>query len=181
MKMDEVTLLKAIKERANDPRRFVDLPNVINKKHELPPPVTPAELSQAEERLGFDLPELLRNLYLQVGDGGFGPGYGFLALNSNGAKKFPMNHLVDRYLDGIAFTHPDYPSWPRFFVTLCDWGDGIQSTMNAKDPAGAVMRCRGDAYVKGPWENVMRVEAASLHDWLEDWVNDLPLFERAQW
>jgi hypothetical protein len=179
MRIDEVALLNAINERAHDPKRFVDLPDVVNKTYELPPPVSPAELSHAEQRLGFQLPGLLRNMYLHVGNGGFGPGYGLLALNSNGAKNFHMN-LVDWYLEGVNFSHPDYPAWPRFFITLCDWGDGINSTMSAADPAGAVFRCRGDMYEEGPWEKAMRIEAASLHEWLEDWLNDLPLFERAQ-
>ena len=42
--------------------------------------VSDAEIAEAERRLGFQLPELLRELYTCVGDGGFGPGYGFLGL-----------------------------------------------------------------------------------------------------
>jgi hypothetical protein len=43
-------------------------------------PVTMEELAQAEEQLGFALPALLRRIYLEVGNGGFGPGYGLFAL-----------------------------------------------------------------------------------------------------
>jgi hypothetical protein len=179
MHMNEVALIKAVKERAHDPNRFVDLPDIVNKRHELPPPVAPAELSLAEQKLGFPLPGLLRSLYLQVGNGGFGPGYGLLAVNGYGARNASLN-LVDWYLEGVNFVHPDYPAWPRFYITLCDWGDSIKSTMNAVDPAGVIFRYRGDAYKEGPWVNVMRMEAASLHDWLENWLNDLPLFEQGQ-
>jgi hypothetical protein len=35
--------------------------------------VSPSDIAEAERRLGFPLPELLRELYTSVGDGGFGP------------------------------------------------------------------------------------------------------------
>jgi hypothetical protein len=40
------------------------------------PPVSPEVLAEAERRLGFPLSPLLRALYTQVGDGGYGPGRG---------------------------------------------------------------------------------------------------------
>jgi hypothetical protein len=46
------------------------------------PPVTLAVLYEAETRLGFSLPTLLRELYLLVGNGGFGPEYGLWGLFS---------------------------------------------------------------------------------------------------
>jgi hypothetical protein len=42
----------------------------------LPPPASPRELAQSEERIGFNLPPLLRSLYSEIANGGFGPGYG---------------------------------------------------------------------------------------------------------
>jgi hypothetical protein len=38
------------------------------------------EVHLAEERLGYPLPDLLRELYIKVGNGGFGPGKGLLPL-----------------------------------------------------------------------------------------------------
>jgi hypothetical protein len=179
MQSDDDDILGKIEERAHDPQRFVDLPDVFNKQHELFPPVSLAELEKAEQRLGFSLPKLLRILYLRVGNGGFGPGYGLLALNDNGAKNYHAN-LVDWYLDLTNKAPAGYPTWPRCFVTLCDWGDGITSTLNAADPACRVFRFRGDLYQEGPFKDMMSIEALSLHAWLEDWVNDQPLFLRAQ-
>jgi len=46
----------------------------------LPPPVSDADIAEAERRLGFQLPGLLRQLYGTIADGGFGPPYGFLPL-----------------------------------------------------------------------------------------------------
>jgi hypothetical protein len=44
------------------------------------PPTTLAKVGAVEDRLGFALPELLRRLYTEVGNGGFGPVFGLLPL-----------------------------------------------------------------------------------------------------
>jgi len=44
-------------------------------------PATPAALADAEAALGFRLPGLLRTLYVEVGNGGFGPVFGLLPLS----------------------------------------------------------------------------------------------------
>ena len=46
----------------------------------LPAPATPEQLSEAERRLGVELPPLLRRLYLEVANGGFGPGSGLVGV-----------------------------------------------------------------------------------------------------
>jgi hypothetical protein len=48
------------------------------------PNTTRETIQVAEQRLGFLLPWFLRELYLKVGNGGFGPGYGIFGL-TNGA------------------------------------------------------------------------------------------------
>lgn len=47
------------------------------------PPLAPASaeaVADAERRLGHRLPPLLRRLYREVANGGFGPGYGILGV-----------------------------------------------------------------------------------------------------
>jgi len=173
----EELLVERIRERVGDPIRFVDLPETTNKAfvHKVPPPVSLDELELAEQKLGFQLPSLLRALYSQVGNGGFGPGYGLIGLNSMGAKNFHVN-LVDGYLAGINFVHPDYPPWPRQFITICNWGDSITSVLDWITSEGSVYRYNGDKYEQGPFEKVMTLESPSLQTWLEDWLNDHPLF-----
>ncbi|HZS77994.1 MAG TPA: SMI1/KNR4 family protein [Ktedonobacteraceae bacterium] len=39
-------------------------------------PATPQQLAAAEKELGFALPATLRALYIELANGGFGPGYG---------------------------------------------------------------------------------------------------------
>jgi len=174
-------LIERIKERVKDPVRFVDMPDVVNKAdfYKVPPPVSLVELEIAEKKLGFELPSLLRILYLQIGNGGFGPGYGLIGLNDMGAKNYHSN-LVDWYLEGVSFSHPDYPAFPRRFITICDWGDNITSMIDWTILDSPVFRFNGDEYVDGSFENVIKPESPSFQTWLEDWLNDRSLFELAR-
>lgn len=68
------------------------------------PPATNEQLQATEEALGFPLPALLRALYVQVANGGFGPGYGLL-----GAIGGENEHgwlLTDTYHGMKADTQP---------------------------------------------------------------------------
>jgi hypothetical protein len=180
MNYTETLLVEKIKERVRDPIHFVDELGVINKApfHKVPPPVSLDELELAEKKLGFQLPSLLRALYLQIGNGGFGPGYGLIGLNDMGAKNYHSN-LVDGYLEGINFVHPDYPAWPRQFITICNWGDNITSILEWTMPQNPVYRFNGDKYNEGPYENAMKLESLSFQIWFEDWLSGRPLFKLA--
>jgi hypothetical protein len=174
MSSDEDTLIEKLKERAYDQKRFIDVPEGF--PHRVYPPVSLSQLAMAEQKLGFKLPPLLRRSYLEVGNGGFGPGFGLLALNNEGAKNYHLN-LVDWYLELMNHPHPDFPPWPRQFITVCDWGCGITSLLDWTNPLYPVLRFNGDMYDEGPYENVMKVESASLQCWLEEWLMGSPLFE----
>jgi hypothetical protein len=65
------------------------------------PPVSSAAIAEAEIRLGFNLPVLLRELYQCVGNGRFGPGYGLseppileLAYRSFAHLRLGMQHTI---------------------------------------------------------------------------------------
>jgi cell wall assembly regulator SMI1 len=92
------------------------------------PPATEEEVTQAEMQLGFALPSLLRRVYLEVGNGGFGPGYGFYPLNTH---HLSTDSLVTTYLGMRSLSQKDIdehwaddevkPSlWPEQVLMLCD-------------------------------------------------------------
>lgn len=56
------------------------------------PPVTPGEAEAAENMIGRPLPTLLRRIYTEVGDGGFGPDGGLASLT--GGRRAPGD-LID--------------------------------------------------------------------------------------
>ncbi|MCW2144540.1 hypothetical protein BXY51_009146 [Actinoplanes cyaneus] len=77
-------------------------------------PAAPAAVAEAEELAGQSLPSLLRRLYLEVGNGGFGPGYGLLGLRG-GHRAGGLDALTG--LKGGV-------------LILCDWGCGISSELD---------------------------------------------------
>lgn len=58
----------------------------VEEGRSLRPPVSDADLDLAEEQLGFRLHPLLRRLYSEIADGGFGPEY----------RLFPLAKIVDK-------------------------------------------------------------------------------------
>ncbi|MFF3244930.1 hypothetical protein ACFYWY_14640 [Streptomyces sp. NPDC002870] len=97
----------------------------------LPPPATPAVVMQAEKTIGFALPTLLRRLYLEAANGGFGPAEGILGVEG-GASQGDWSHLGEIYEEG-----PD-PSGriPAGLVPVIDWGCTIWSLVDFRDPVG---------------------------------------------
>src|SRR5271156_1735091 len=66
-------IVAKVARRAADPEKRID----GEPLYDPPPPLDdPDFLIELEHELGFALPGLLKALFLQVGDGGFGPGYG---------------------------------------------------------------------------------------------------------
>lgn len=86
-------------------------------------------MAEAEQVIGYRLPPLLRRLYLEVANGGFGPRDGVLGV-SGGAWVGDWADIVDVY---TAFRSDRHPAW---LVWLFDWGCAIWSLVDCRDPAG---------------------------------------------
>lgn len=131
------------------------------------------EIARAEIQLGFELPSLLRRLYLEVGNGGFGPGYELYALNANNLSE---DSLVTAYLGMRSMSQKDLgehwaddvkPSlWPECVLMLCDWGCNIYSCLDCVSPELPVYRMDSNKNFMVEWA----MEAPSLQQWLEAWM-----------
>jgi hypothetical protein len=136
------------------------------------PPVTQAGLTEAEGRLGFAIPSLLRELYLHVGNGRFGPGYGVLSLNEIGDGELS---LVELYL-GMRQHDPADPSWkwPVELLAFCDWGCNIYSCLDCVRPSNPVL-----TYERVPecMEHSFVPTRDSFETWLRDWLAGLTVFD----
>jgi hypothetical protein len=89
-------------------------------------------ITEAERVIGFPMPPLLRRLYLEVGNGGFGPGVlGVPGCRYVGAV---FEDIADLYREG-----PD-PSGaiPAGVVLLHDWGCAMWTLVDFRDPAGPI-------------------------------------------
>ncbi len=104
----------------------------------LPEPVDEATPARAEAALGFSLPPLLAELYLRMGDGGFGPEYGLLPLLDSPPSGEPA--AVSQYLanreEGLK--DPDWP-WPEGVLPISHWGCAMYACVDCRSPQAAVL------------------------------------------
>jgi hypothetical protein len=126
----------------------------------LPPlrPATEATVAEAEEELGHPLPALLRRLYLEVGNGGFGPAYGILGLE--------RGHPRGRGETAIEV----YRSWTHEYglLPLCEWGCGIYSLLDFRTDDGQVW-----GFDPNPVPEELLAphpEGVGLATWLDRWL-----------
>src|SRR6266849_9811607 len=129
MEHDEHTLMKGLKALS-----FVgDFPYPCQEEYtgllqRVRPPVTPADLLRAETLLGFALPPFLKRVYLEVGNGGFGPGYGLAPLFT--PALFPEEEVY--FQPSLVHTTLWYrgEDWPETLLYLCTWGCTIYSSID---------------------------------------------------
>jgi hypothetical protein len=82
------------------------------------PTATPEAIIEAENVIGYPLPRLLRRLYLEAGNGGFGPGAGILGVRG-GVPDDDWADLVQLHLASQA--DPEFV-WPPWLIGIFDWG-----------------------------------------------------------
>jgi hypothetical protein len=130
----------------------------------LPPPCTAAEIDAASEALGFAIPAALQQLYLEVGDGGFGP--------CNGT--FELERVVREYLD--LTDEPAGPKgelWPANLLPIADLSPGFTCLDLATgqivdwDP-GELGEGEGEA----AWQASFAEAAPDLITWLTLWLDE---------
>jgi len=119
------------------------------------------DLVEAEGRLGFKIPALLSSVYLNVSNGGFGPGYGIIGLA--GGHESDLGNLAETYEEvkrGAAYLGLD---WTEGLLPFCGWGCNIFTCVDCTDPRCRVFRseeCRAaeQGYV--------------LEDFFQMWLDD---------
>jgi SMI1 / KNR4 family (SUKH-1) len=161
----------AINARAEQIGRSMTTPAA----RDLPAAVSVGALSAAERELGVRFPSLLRRLYTEVGNGGFGPGPGLVGLRG-GATTSSGSSLEDLYAEMLeAKDQHDAWEWPRSLVPVCDLG-GIYACVDCASDDGRVIEFdfeeldedgRGD----GGWSRAFREVATSLEAWLVAWLD----------
>jgi hypothetical protein len=95
------------------------------------PPASEDAVRFAEASLGLNIPPLLRLIYLNVGNGGFGPGYGIIGVGGGQASN--LGTLVETY-DQIK-KGADYLgiTWSARLLPFCEWGCNIFSCVDCGD------------------------------------------------
>jgi hypothetical protein len=139
----------------------------------LPEPVDAATLARAEAALGFRLPPLLADLYLRIGDGGFGPEYGLLPLLDS--PPADERAAVPQYLANreSGRKDPDWP-WPEGVLPISHWGCAMYACVDCNSPDATVLLFEPNP---GDPDQAWFVDAPSLTDWLRAWADGTGWYE----
>lgn len=130
------------------------------------PPAAAAAVAEAEAILGHPLPPLLRRIYAEVAEGGFGPGTGLFPLGD------ASEGLVSEYeLVCEASDHGYGMPWPRHLLPVATWSDGTMAMIDLTRPPHPVFAVdfadAEDEHAR-PWE--VEPAAPSLAVWLHRWL-----------
>jgi hypothetical protein len=157
--------------RVDDPRRRLDLEY---NARPLVPLADSAFLEQIESEVGFHLPSLLKRLYHEVGDGGFGHGYGLFGAKHGHWKSNEPFTLADLY-------HTNHKgTWPDKLLPICDWGCGLCSCINcSREEFPMVMSDPNYVDEKaGMDRHAFIPEGVGFRDWIEAWADGVDLWHR---
>ncbi|MEU9045637.1 MULTISPECIES: hypothetical protein [unclassified Kitasatospora] len=114
----------------------------VARDRQAPPPAPHEAVAEAEHVIGFACPPLLRRLYTEVSNGGFGPLDGVLPVDVGQRDE----HIAESYEDGPG----PIGGVPAGVVPLYDWGCTMWSMIDFRDPDGAMWsNAEGDCRPQG--------------------------------
>ena len=122
-----VDLLARVRARASDPATIHDNTKYWKAVHRIHPAATPEQITATEVAVGFALPQLLKEILMSIGNGGFGPGYGLIGVHG-GYADFQGEHLADLARELGALD--------RKILPICNWGCGISPGRRYEYSAG---------------------------------------------
>lgn len=149
-----------------------------NAKHKPKRVATVTAVAAAEAKLGRPLHPLLRSIYLEVANGGFGPDYGLLGIPPGGAadEKHTALDLWSRF--GKRRKDDPHWAWPAGLLPLGHMGCGMYMCLDLDAAVDASLiwfepnpHCKGE-----PWDDAFIPLGGSLEGWLSAWAAGGSLF-----
>ena len=140
-------------------------------------PSNPVDVASDERRLGFNFPPLLKLIYQEIGNGGFGPGYGLIGL-TNGVpddtgKTGPAIYELIR---GSSTLEPNW-KWPEGLLPVCHWGCAINSCVDCTDPNFRMRVFDPNVHDGDDWSDSFFEEAPSFETWITAWASGVDLWD----
>jgi len=173
--------MEEVVERLSDRLRRNPLSlNVIGYKFRACPPTTKQVVGETEERLRFRLPQTLRQIYLTVANGGFGPGYGVMGVE--GGFVDDLGHSVADLFEAYRQADPEDPAWqwPNQFLPICHWGCVIYSAVDCSQSPNPVYFVDVSAKdIGAPMDTIIKLHKPSFETWLSDWLDGKDLWNEA--
>jgi hypothetical protein len=120
-------LLKRIRLRAENEQTRTDNCDLVVPK--IGSKYCYREVDEIELRISRELPASLKQIYVEVGNGGFGPGYGFMSLED---KNDTNQETVLGIYHSFCSEDPEDVlwKWPKELIPIIDWGCAIRSCIN---------------------------------------------------
>jgi hypothetical protein len=126
---------------------------------------------KAEKELGFALPLLLREIYLNVANGGIGSGYQILGVKG-GHTSDEGDSISELYL-ALCGSDPEDPEWkwPKGLVPFCHWGCAIYSCVDTfKENNPVVWFDPNLREIGEPMDLQFISHKESIEEWFQGWL-----------
>jgi hypothetical protein len=133
------------------------------------------DIAEEETRLGFSLPPLMKRIYTEIGNGGFGPGYGLIGL-TNGVPDDTGQTAPTIY---EQFRSPDANDlkWPNGLLPICHWGCAILSCVDCVDPNFRMRIFDPNVHDGDDWADAFFEESPGFDIWIRAWASGIDLWE----
>jgi hypothetical protein len=130
--------------------------------------------------MGFTLCPLLKRIYTEVANGGFGPGSGIIGVADGYTDDWGYN-LEDLYVYFTVGLHYDTSwRWPPGLLPFCHWGYTTYSCVDCSQPRFPVLIIDPDYKEQGDDMEEMFIEHKdSITDWFNDWLEGKDLWADA--
>ena len=137
----------------------------------------PDDVAADEQELGFTLPPLLKRIYAEIGNGGFGPGYGLIGLTKGVPDDTGMTapDIYEQFLGSCA----DEPNlkWPLGLLPICHWGCAILSCVDCTDKNFRMRVFDPNVYDGSDWSDAFFEEAPGFERWISAWASGADLWD----
>ncbi|MCY1136942.1 SMI1/KNR4 family protein [Actinoplanes sp. Pm04-4] len=104
-------------------------------------PASAEALDEAERVIGYPFPPLIRRLYGEVANGGFGP-FGGVEGVGGGHESAGGAGMLAEYVEWRDTEIPDdsdFPAWMPGVVFFCDFGCAMWALLDCRVPGGRIM------------------------------------------
>ncbi len=166
-------LIAKVTRKASDSRTQIEL--AIGPPAAIPSRLSNADLEASEKSLNFKVPEPLKALYQDFGNGGFGPGYGLIGLSGGACDD--QGHDAVKLYELYSGSDPDDPEWqwPRGLLPICHWGCAIYSCVDCISDGYPIVIFDPNMHDES-WAQCFVPTERTLESWLGAWTDGVSLW-----